>query len=193
MPRPLASLVDAVASLVDALEASKIDYALGGAIAYSSWAEPRATRDVDVNLWVGPDRLDEGFATLERAGVVLDRERARAEAVERGMFVGRLGEYRIDVFVPSVAFYDEALRRRVRTRVAHRDTWVLSAEAIAVFKMLFYRPKDLADVGRLLQIQHGRIDVAFVRRWLVEMLGQSDPRIAAWDHLVKSSDPSRKH
>ena len=187
MAEPLASLVDAVAALVVALEHSGIDYALGGAVAYSAWAEPRATRDIDVNLWLPPERLDEGFAVLERVGVSLDRDRARAEAAERGMFVGRLGEYRVDVFVPSVPFYGEALRRRVRTRVAHCDTWVLSADTLVVFKMLFYRPKDLADVGRLLQIQRGRLDAEFVRHWLVNMLGPEDERIETWDQLVSNS------
>jgi len=170
--------------LIDAFEGSGIPYALGGAIAYSAWAEPRATRDIDLNVWLPSERLDDGFVVLERTGVSLDRAVARAAAAERGLFVGRMGEYRVDVFTPSVPFYDEALRRRVRTRIARRDTWVLSAETLVVFKMLFYRPKDLADVGRLLAIQRGRLDLAFVRRWLVEMLGPEDERIATWDRLV---------
>ncbi len=187
MPDPLGSLVEAVGALVDALERSGIAYALGGAVAYSAWAEPRATRDVDVNLGVPPERLDEGFAVLESVGVALDRRQARVEAAARGMFVGRLGAYRVDVFVPSVPFYDEALHRRVRSRIAGRDTWILSADTLAVFKMLFYRPKDVADVGRLLEIQRGRLDTAFVRHWLIEMLGPDDERIATWDRLVAAS------
>ena len=187
MPDPLGSLVEAMGTLVEALERSGLPYALGGADAYSAWAEPRATRDVDVNLWVAPERLDEGFAVFESVGVALDRRQARAEAAARGMFVGRLGEYRVDVFVPSVPFYDEALQRRVRSRIAGRDTWILSADTLAVFKMLFYRPKDVADVGRLLEIQRGRLDTGFVRRWLIEMLGPDDERIATWDRLVAAS------
>jgi hypothetical protein len=184
---PLDSLVDAVAALIDALEPSGLDYALGGAIAYSAWAEPRATRDVDLNLWLPPERLAEGLAVLEAAGVSFDRERVHAEAAERGMLVGRRGDYRIDVFVPSVPFYEEALRRRVRTRVARRDTWVLSPETLAVFKMLFFRPKDLADIGRLVEIQRGRLDLDFVRRWLVDMLGADDERIESWDRLTSAA------
>jgi hypothetical protein len=184
VPAPLASLVDAVAALVDVFEASGIDYALGGAVAYSAWGEPRATRDVDLNVWVPLERLDTAFDVLARAGVVVDRAAARTEAETRGMFVGRRGEYRVDVFIPSVPFYEEARARRVRTRVAGRDTWVLSAETLTVFKLLFFRPKDLADVGRLLEIQRGRFDHAFDRRWLIEMLGHGDERIAAWDRLV---------
>lgn len=46
-------------------------------------------------------------------------------------------------------------------------------------------PKDLADIGRPLQIQRGRIDPTFVRQSLVDMLGADDERIAASDELVR--------
>lgn len=62
-------------------------------------------------------------------------------------------------------------------RLAHRETWVLSPETLAVFKMLFYRPKDLVDVQRLLEIQGDGLDRRFVRQSLVEMLGEEDERI----------------
>lgn len=184
MRKRLGSLIDAVASLVDHLERAKLPYAFGGAIAYSAWAEPRATRDIDLNLWAGASEMDRAFLVLEEAGVSLNREAATREIKERGMFFGMHGEYRVDVFVPSVPFYEEALNRRVRVRLAERETWVISPEALAVFKMLFYRPKDLADVGRLLEIQGKTFDRGFVRKWLVEMLGEDDERLPIWDQLA---------
>lgn len=183
MPDPLASLVEVLGALIDRLESAGIPYALGGAVAYSSWGEPRATRDVDLNVWVEPEALDGVFEVLESAGVALDRVRARAEADERGLFIGWHGEYRIDVFVPSIPFYSDALERRVRVRIAGRDTWVLSPEVLAVFKMLFFRAKDLRDLERMLVVQGGRLDRAFVRRWLVEMLGDESEQVVAWDRL----------
>ena len=123
---PLANLLDVVVTLVDRLEASDLEYALGGAIAYSTWAEPRATRDIDLNLWVGAHRLDHAFDVLATIGVEIDRDTAATASRERGMFVGYCRDYRIDVFVPSVPFYAEARARRQRVRLAGRDTWVLS-------------------------------------------------------------------
>jgi len=81
---PLGSLVDAIATLVDAFEQAGIPYALGGAVAYSAWGEPRATRDIDLNVWLSADRLPEAFAVLEAVGVTLDRAAAAREATERG-------------------------------------------------------------------------------------------------------------
>jgi len=46
----------AVASIIDHLEGAGIDYAIGGAVSYSAWAEPRATRDIDLNVWTTVDR-----------------------------------------------------------------------------------------------------------------------------------------
>jgi len=42
-------------------------------------------------------------------------------------------------------------------------------------------------LGRLLAIQGDRFDAAFVRHWLVAMLGAADERIATWDQLVTTS------
>jgi hypothetical protein len=178
------SLVEAIAAIIDHFEGAGIDYAIGGAVSYSAWAEPRATRDIDLNIWVTLERIEHAFDVLAAAGVRLDRAAARRDADERGMFVGYLGEYRVDVFIPSVPFYAEALRRRRRVRLAHRDTWVLSADTLIVFKMLFYRPKDLVDVQRLIEIQGDAVDRGFVRQSLIDMLGPDDERIRSWDDLM---------
>jgi hypothetical protein len=182
----LDNLVDVLEALIDAFEGSALDYALGGAVAYSTWGEPRATRDIDLNVWVQDEELEDLFALLESLGATVDREVAAAEVRERGMFITRLRGYRIDIFTPSVPFYDEALDRRRRTRLLDRDAWVLSPETLAVFKMLFFRPKDLADVGRMMEIQGETFDVGFVRHWLVKMVGDSDERIVAWDRLAEA-------
>jgi len=182
----LTSVDDGVASVVErlrvVLEGSGAPYAFGGAIALAAWSEPRATADVDVILWVDPDDVDQAIALVQSAGVDLDAATARAQARDRGMFVGRVGVTRVDVFVPSIPFYEEAARRRVRTVIGGGETWVHSAEVLAVFKMLFFRPKDLIDVERMLTVRGASFDRAFVRAALVEMLGE-DERIASWDSL----------
>ncbi len=53
-----------------------------------------------------------------------------------------------------------------------------------MFKLLFFRPKDLADLERLLAVRGPGFDRAYVRRWMVDMMGEADPRVVAWDDLV---------
>jgi hypothetical protein len=179
----LGSLVDAVRALVEALERAGIDYALGGAVALSAWSEPRATTDVDINIWPAGDSLDPVLEALVDAGVAVDPGAAKREAELRGMFVGRRGPYRIDVFVPSIPFYADALATRRRVAVAGTDGWVLSAESIAVFKMLFFRPKDLVDVARLLEVARDGLDRTAVRAAVVAVVGEDDVRVARWDEM----------
>lgn len=59
----------------------------------------------------------------------------------------------------------------------------LSMEALAVFKMLFFRPKDLLDLERLLAVAP-ELDRAYVRSELVAMMGEDDQRVARWDALA---------
>jgi len=65
------SLVDGVVALIDELERAGIPYALGGALAFGAWAEPRGTQDIDINIWLEPDQFTPGFEALDRAGVAL--------------------------------------------------------------------------------------------------------------------------
>ncbi|MHB8875393.1 MAG: nucleotidyltransferase family protein [Myxococcaceae bacterium] len=188
MPTRRPELVEVVVALIDVFERSDLPYAFGGAIALSAWAEPRATVDIDLDAWVEADRLPALFELLERAGATIDRVAATASAAEQGMFEAWQGGIRIDVFVPSVPFYAEALSRRRRTRIADHETWALSPECLAVFKMLFFRPKDLVDVARLVAIGAAGFDRKFVERWLTDMVGADDPRLAAWFRLLGEAD-----
>jgi hypothetical protein len=180
--------VDAALRIAAALERAGISYALGGALAYGIWAVPRATVDVDVNVFLDASGLDAAFDALTQAGVEVDSAAARARNERDGMFVGRFGPFRVDVFTPSIEFSREAERTRVRRVLDGRQAWFLSAEAIAVFKLLFFRGKDLVDLERLVAL-HAELDVAAVRRHIVSMMGDDDERVARWDRLVAELRP----
>ncbi len=147
-----ASAAEAAALVAGAFELASIPYAIGGALAYGLYGAPRATLDVDVNL-----------------------------------FVAQFGDFRLDLFVPSIPFCREAERTRVRLPAPPflEAAWFLSAEAITLFKLLFFRSKDLADLERLVARQGARLDVAYVRARLVEMMGEDDVRVRRWDELVR--------
>ncbi|MDF1565853.1 MAG: hypothetical protein P1V51_22650 [Deltaproteobacteria bacterium] len=179
MAETVSSVVD---RLLEVLEAGELDYAIGGAVALAAWSEPRATADVDLVLWVTGDDLDRAFDLVESAGVEFDRSASRQRATREGLFVGYLGPIRVDVFVPSIPFYEEALARRVRTTILGRPAWIHSAEVLAVFKLLFFRPKDLLDVERMVEVQGTAFDRDFVRAALVDLMGE-DERIDRWDEI----------
>ncbi len=67
---------------------------------------------------------------------------------------------------------------------------VLSPEDTAVFKMLFYRGKDLVDVERLLTTMGPAFDATSVRTALLEIVDQDDFRVLRWDELVRQLLPA---
>lgn len=170
-------------TLVRGLERAGIPCALGGALAFGVWALPRATKDVDLNLFVDGARLGEALDVLAEEGVAFDRAEALRLAADEGLFVGWLGACRVDVFTPSIPFSWEALKTRVQVDLGGAPAWFLSAEALAFFKMMFFRGKDLVDLERLLGTRGRRLDAPYVRRWLVDTMGEDDERVRKWDEL----------
>lgn len=76
MSAPAFNAAEVGLSLARTLEDRGLPYALGGALAYGVWALPRATRDVDLNLFLEPDRLPPALDVLSGAGVAFDRAEA---------------------------------------------------------------------------------------------------------------------
>jgi hypothetical protein len=177
--------------LARAFEAHAISYALGGALAYGVWGIPRATLDVDINVFVEDDELNRVADALTSLGIAADVDRLRRESIDKGLAVVRFGDYRVDLFTPSIPFSREAERTRRQVEIEGQRVYFLSAEALAVFKLLFFRPKDVVDLERLLEVQGEQLDTAYVRRELVNMMGDDDERVRRWDALChdRRADP----
>lgn len=173
------------ARLAKALDAAHIPYAIGGAIAFGIWADPRGTHDVDINLFIDHEGLDDALDALATAGVVFDRVAARKADTDGDVIVGRYVGMRIDLFTPSIPFAWEAARTARRLDSPLGQLSFLSAEAVAVFKLLFFRAKDRVDLEKLISVQGEDLDAAYVRRWVVDMMGEDDERVIVWDEMLR--------
>jgi len=183
----LRSAAELARDLADALEEAGLPYAIGGAIALGYHSSPRATIDVDVNVFVDPaEDLRRIVEVLAKAGFEPDAE---PEALERqartdGQFRGRVSGMRVDVFVPAIPYYAELEGRSREVILMGRPIRILGADDLAVLKVMFFRTKDLADVEALLRSPEARIDRRFVREKLVSLVGVDEERVRAWDGLV---------
>lgn len=174
--------------LADALEARGVAYAIGGALALGVWGFPRATKDVDVDVFVGADELAPVFEALRASGCQVSEAEAVASATERGDFQAWHGSMRVDVFVASIPFYGQ-MRGRVRQAVLEgRPAWFLSPEDLCVMKLLFFRTKDLIDVERLVASMGARFDRGYVTSALLELVGPDDARLPRWRQVLADVD-----
>lgn len=187
MPDPLdnvAPVTEIAAQLAERLEAAGCEYAFGGAIALGYWTEPRGTIDVDVTLYLSVDDVSQTIAMLRRVGVQFIEASAKESLEQHGFCRVEFLSRRLDVFLPIASFYDAAKRRRRRVVMGPREAYIWDAETLCVFKMMFFRRKDLVDVESILRNQGPALDRAWIEQALLDLYGQRDPRINQWRELA---------
>jgi len=188
----LPTAAEVARAVADGLEKRNIPYAIGGAIALGFYAPPRATVDVDVNVFVSPESggLDDLLAALSEMGFEPDDEPkvVRRRAREDGQFRGTMRGLRVDVFVPAVPYYATLQDHRREVPLLGRPLWIVGPEDLAVLKLMFFRRKDLADVEAMLRDQGAAIDRAHIRRTLVGLAGETDERVRELDAIESEVD-----
>jgi hypothetical protein len=185
---PLSNAAIIARELGPLLEQRGQEYAFGGAIAMAFWSEPRATIDVDLTLFLAPDAPQVCIALLQDLGCELDLARTRETLEDHGFCRVRYRGTQLDVFLPTLPFYELAKERRARVVLGNTSVMVWSAEVLAVFKMMFFRLKDLGDIEQMLRIQGAALDRDWVRERLLEIYGPRDPRVSRWDDLCRDAD-----
>jgi hypothetical protein len=160
-------------------------YALGGAIALGYWAAPRGTLDVDLTLFLPPDRPSDCVRVLQELGCDVAANEAVQSLREHGFCRVSWHGTRVDVFVPLIDFYEVAKQRRKRVDLGDQSIVIWDAETLSVFKMMFFRRKDLADVEQILRTQGTQLDRVWVRKQLETLYGTRDPRLSQWDEIVR--------
>jgi Nucleotidyl transferase AbiEii toxin, Type IV TA system len=179
------SLPDKVVALDTALEAARIPHAFGGAIALAYYAEPRATIDVDINIFAPPAHHEAVRDALEPLGV--DPSRSPPAEIERDG-QGRWWWERtpVDLFFATDPIH-EAMARAVRTVEFGEDAIpILGPEHLVVCKAIFDRSKDWIDIEQVLAADSD-LDLDEITRWLEGMVGGDDPRVRRIEELAAGS------
>ncbi|MEH3053443.1 MAG: hypothetical protein PGN13_05445 [Patulibacter minatonensis] len=175
------SLPDKIITVHGALTEAGLAHAFGGALALAYYAEPRATVDIDLNLFVTADDYPGVTAVLEPLGVDAT---VGAAIVERdGQCRLRWGRTPIDLFFAYDPFH-EAMDAAARTVPFARTTIrVLSPEHLIVCKAAFDRPKDWLDIEQIL-VACEQLDLAETKAWLGRIVGEFDQRSGRFTALA---------
>lgn len=162
------------------LGASCPAHAFGGALALAYYAEPRATVDIDVNVFLpeadGPQLID----ALTTLGYAPERPAGDAAPIAGIRLRRSTDPFPLDVFLPLGPAYDE-IAGRVRQWPFGPDGAALpflSPEDLALFKLSFGRDKDWVDLRRMVQ-SGPALDVDYIERQLISLRGPTMyPRLA---------------
>ena len=161
---------DAVAAVVDALEACQIEYMIVGAFSANAYSIGRSTKDADfvVSLQgvqlpalmqrLGPDfRLDPQLQFETLTGSVRNVMRYLPTKFEIELFrLNRKDEHHLERF---------QRRRRQLLRAINRDVWIPTAEDVVIQKLRWQRRKDLDDVVHVLAASGAGMDWDYLNSW----------------------------
>ncbi len=179
------SLPEKIVAVHERLERAGIAHAFGGALALAYYAEPRATDDIDINVFVAPDACEAVGDALAPLGVEDDLDRL---AVERdGQCRLWWGRTPLDVFFAYDDFH-QAMRRDARVVPFGEDRLpILAPEHLLVCKIAFDRPKDWLDLEQVVVCVED-LDVDEVRAWLARIVGEADPRMRRFEQALDALD-----
>ena len=166
-------LVDRIVAICASLERADIPWALGGALALAyATNEPRGTRDIDVNVFVGAIDARAVFEALPDGILFTDAD--VTEAGTRNQVRLWWDTTPIDVFFAADPFHFDVGGRCRSVPFEGRRINVVAAEDLAVFKALFDRTKDWADIEAM--VESHAVDVQLAADRLSGLVG-ADPRV----------------
>jgi hypothetical protein len=173
-PKSGPPFVNKVWLLHEALDGARISHAFGGALAVAYYGEPRATGDIDVNVFAPAadwQQLRKVLAPLEIDIEISERE------------LRKFNEMQVDWgLTPVHLFFScDALHQQMHQAVRSvpfngRVIPLVAPEHLMVRKAILDRPKDWHDIEQIL-VATDPLDVGEIEDWLERMVGADNPRI----------------
>jgi len=184
----MTSLLEKIHALELSLSQAEVPHAFGGALALAYCvSEPRATADIDVNIFLPPEEVEQALVGLPDEVQVSDKDRnlLRRDGQARLWW----DETPIDIFLSTSIFHDDAFNRVRQESLDGQTISLLACDDLAVFKAFFNRRKDWADLEAMVSARSFDVDRALGT--LVRLLGSDDPRIEMLREIVNEPKHDR--
>ena len=177
-------LAEKVERIHRALGRARLPHAFGGAIALAYYATPRATIDVDVNIFVSPERYPAVVKIFHRLGI--ERLPDQDVVAHDGQARAWWGQNPVDMFFSCDPIH-EAMARSTRTVPFGRATIpIIPPELLLVAKAVFDRTKDWVDIEQML-IAVDDLEIPEIERWLDHLVGKEDPRYQRFEETSRAT------
>jgi hypothetical protein len=157
------TLESSVLAVHRALAEAGFPHAIGGAIALSIHGAPRDTVDIDVNVFVPPERRPEVRAALD--SLLLDGNPAH-------------------VFYSHDPLHEEMARKVREVPYAGATIPLVAPEHLLIRKALLDRPKDWPDIEALLHANPD-LDIAEIESWVRRLTAPDDARVTKLHELAR--------
>ncbi|MDQ7857622.1 MAG: DUF6036 family nucleotidyltransferase [Armatimonadota bacterium] len=132
------------------------------------YGEPRLTRDIDITVARGPDRLNELLSVVRGLGLM---PAVGAEELARRNYVlpctDPTTQIDVDVILSVSAYEQEAMMRTRAVPIGGVPVRFAAPEDVLIHKIVAGRPRDVEDARAILaRVQC--LDRPYIERWLEE-------------------------
>lgn len=147
----MASLIEKLHAIHHSLTEANLRHAFGGAIALAFCTEePRGTRDLDINIFTDAAKAADAVSALPSE--VAHRPEDIARIVRDGQTRLWWDDTPLDLFLNNHPFHEEVANSIRWVPLAGEEIPILSTESLVIFKALFDRTKDWADIEAIAQV-----------------------------------------
>lgn len=176
-------MIEKILELHRTLREAGIAHAFGGALALGFCTrDPRATSDIDLNLFVPVERVAETLAALPRGVEWSDIELRLLQRDGQARLMW--DRTPVDLFFTVDDFHVQVAGRVRQHRLGGVLLPFLACGDLAVFKAFFDRDKDWVDLASMSEAR--TIEPEALADFVVGFLGADDPRLAKIRRLPTS-------
>ncbi len=159
------------------LNQAKIPYMIIGGQAVLLYGEPRLTKDIDITLGIGIEKLPDIKKLAQN--IKLKSLVEKVEDFVRNTMVFPTQDptsgIRVDFIFSFSPYERQAIDRSVPIVFSHITIQFASLEDVIIHKIFAKRPRDLEDVRSIL-IKNPEYDIQYINKWLEkfdESLGEN--------------------
>lgn len=179
--KPL-DLVGFLKLVIDALQASGVEYLIGGAIAEWAWGEPRATQDLDLVVNIPIKAINKLSKELKKRDMLLPAE----------VILDSILEDRADIPINAIHMHsglkadlypvregDElrqsAFQRRELVDYGHPigKVYIHSPEDLIIYKLMYFglsqQSKHSRDIAAILKSKKDELDLDYIDGWVTRL------------------------
>jgi len=168
--------------ILECLEATGVEYLIGGAIAEWAWGEPRATQDLDLVINLPINAVGRFSKELEKRNML----------VPVGIILNAMLEDRGDIPLNAIHMYSgfkadlyfmrdgDVLRQSAFQRRVLVDygppigkVYVHSPEDLILYKLIYLglsgQPKHARDIAAILRVKNNQLDFGYIKEWVSQL------------------------
>jgi hypothetical protein len=158
------------------LHAAGIPYMIIGGQAVLLYGEPRLTKDIDITLGAGLDRLPDVLAAALEIGLrtLVDPETFTRQTMVLPCLDPGSG-IRVDLIFSFTPYEQLAISRARAVLIGKTEVCFSSLEDLVIHKLIAGRARDLEDV-KIILLKNPEAKLAYIRQWLAEFAAATGER-----------------